>query len=135
LAVDEAVGEPVDLGKALDRELLQGVIFRLAKAGDEAGQVSGRHHLIAQQDGAVAMEGRDDLLQCRLVRAPQVDIQNLRAEAWLEGAGADLDRCVHVRCSDKARPERLASTTRSQGNGLAPVRPLICAPSEALFAN
>ena len=102
LAVHDLVGKPVDLRVARDRELLQRVILGLAEVGDEVHQVARRHRLIAQQDGAVPVEGVDHRLDRGLVGARQVDVQDLGAEAWFQGAGANLDRSGHGRIPDRA---------------------------------
>jgi hypothetical protein len=53
-----------------------------------------RESLAAEQQHRILVEGADDLLERRIVQAPDVDVQDLEAEEWMERPRLDrhIDR-------------------------------------------
>ncbi len=95
LAVDDPIGQHIDLGKAGEGVFLDGVVFGLSEVGDEPHQVGRRHLLIADQDRAVRLEGIHDTLQGLVIGLVQIDIQDFGPEARLERTPLHFGDRIH----------------------------------------
>ncbi len=95
LAVDLAVGEHIDVRIARKGEVTQGVAVRLAEPPHERHEVVRRQALVPQHDGAMQVEGPHHLVERRVVRGGEVDIQDLGAEARLQVPPAKLNVQIH----------------------------------------